>query len=219
MPVELYFTADESAENFASHCASWHKRCYLKFNKTKLERARKAEKRSHSPDINERRLSKRQAFDPRKCVLCLKGVQEGVLHEVQMFQQDTNIRNMATELSDTEILSRISCGDMIASEAKYHLSCLTKHRNRYRTFIRKQTKTEENTDDNMSECRAFIELRRYIEECVIGGTFLLKLNELHSLYVELLKNLGIRKTILKKSFQHFMNNPLARTLCSYSKKL
>ena len=50
----------------------------------------------------------------------------------------------------------------------------------------------------MNECRAFIELRRYIEECVIGGTFLLKLNELHSLYVELLKNLGIRKTIKKK---------------------
>ena len=51
----------------------------------------------------------------------------------------------------------------------------------------------------MNECRAFIELRRYIEECVIGGTFLLKLNELHSLYVELLKNLGIRKT-MKKNF-------------------
>ena len=52
----------------------------------------------------------------------------------------------------------------------------------------------------MNECRAFIELRRYIEECVIGGTFLLKLNELHSLYVELLKNLGIRKTIKKNNF-------------------
>ena len=73
----------------------------------------------------------------------------------------------------------------------------------------------------MNECRAFIELRRYIEECVIGGTFLLKLNELHSLYVELLKNLGIRKTIKKKktTFQQFMNNPLVRTLCSYSKKV
>ena len=49
LPVELYFTADESA-------ASWQKRFHLKFNKRKLERARKAEKRSHSPDIKERRL-------------------------------------------------------------------------------------------------------------------------------------------------------------------
>ena len=79
------FTADETAENLASRCASWHKSCHSNFNKTKLERARKAEKRSHSPDIKERRLSKRQAFDAEKCVLCLKGVQEGVLHEVQMF--------------------------------------------------------------------------------------------------------------------------------------
>ena len=66
LPVELYVTADETAENFASHCASWHKSCRSKFNKTKLERARKAEKRSHSPDIKERRLSKRQAFDAEK---------------------------------------------------------------------------------------------------------------------------------------------------------
>ena len=86
---------------------------------------------------------------------------------------------------------------MIVSEAKYHLSCLTKLRNRYRTFIRKQKKTEENTDDNINECRAFTELRRYIEECVIGGTFLFKLNEMHSLYVERLEDLGIRKTINK----------------------
>lgn len=196
LPVRLYFDADETAENFASHSASWHKSCHSKFNKTKLERARKAEKR-HSTDITERRLSKRQAFDAEKCVLCVKGVEEGVLHEVQMFKQDTKIRNMATELNDTEILSRISCGDMIASEAKYHLSCLTKLRNRYRTFIRKQNKTEENTDNKMNECRAFIELIRYMEECVIGGTFLFKLNEMHSLYVERLKDLGIRKTINK----------------------
>ena len=91
LSVELYFTADETAENFASHCASGHKSCHSKFNKTKLERARKAEKRSHSPDIKERRLSKRQAFDAENYVLCLKGVQEGVLHEVQIFQQDTNM--------------------------------------------------------------------------------------------------------------------------------
>ena len=43
LPVELYVTADETAENFASHCASWHKSCRSKFNKTKLKRARKAE--------------------------------------------------------------------------------------------------------------------------------------------------------------------------------
>ena len=50
----------------------------------------------------------------------------------------------------------------------------------------------------MNECRAFIELRRYMEEYVIGGTMILfKLNEMHSLYVERLKDLGIGKTINK----------------------
>ena len=44
----------------------------------------------------------------------------------------------------------------------------------------------------MNECRAFIELIRHIEERVI---FIL--NEMNSLYVERLNDLGIRKTISK----------------------
>ena len=44
---------------------------------------------------------------------------------------------MATDLQDVEIMARISGGDMISIEAKYHLSCLTKLRNRHRSFQRK----------------------------------------------------------------------------------
>ena len=41
---------------------------------------------------------------------------------------------MTTEMSDCELLVKISGGDLIALEAKHHLNCLTIYRNRYRTF-------------------------------------------------------------------------------------
>ena len=39
LPAELYFGSDETVANFASHSASWHKSCHLKFNNSKLAKA------------------------------------------------------------------------------------------------------------------------------------------------------------------------------------
>ena len=44
---------------------------------------------------------------------------------------------MATELQDTQLLAQIGMEDLIAKEAKYHLKCLVKLRNRYRSYKRK----------------------------------------------------------------------------------
>ena len=55
---------------------------------------------------------------------------------------------MATGLEDFELLSRISNGDLTALEAKYHLSCLTSLRNKYRVHVgyNKTNATDENID-------------------------------------------------------------------------
>ena len=44
---------------------------------------------------------------------------------------DKELRQMATEMQDTSLISRISGGDLVAIEAKYHRSCLTAYKNRY----------------------------------------------------------------------------------------
>ena len=44
---------------------------------------------------------------------------------------------MAKDLRDASLLARIEGGDLIALEAKYHLSCLATFRNRHRSHIRK----------------------------------------------------------------------------------
>ena len=38
---------------------------------------------------------------------------------------DYDLWQMATELQDTELLERISGGDLVALEAKYHFKCLS----------------------------------------------------------------------------------------------
>jgi hypothetical protein len=119
LPAELYFGSDETVDNFASHSASWHKSCHLKFNNSKLAKAKK--KREHNPDDEEKRPSKRKALNVQKCLFCKKGEEENVLHEVSTFDADKNIRNMITELNDTQLMTRIVGGDLIAMEAKYHL--------------------------------------------------------------------------------------------------
>ena len=195
LPVKLYFGSDETVENFVSHSASWHKSCHLKFNNSKLAKTNK--KREPNPDGEEKRPSKRKSLDVQKCIFCEKGEEENVLHEVSTLDTDKNIRDMITELNDTLLLARIIGGDLIAMEAKYHLTCLTKLRNRYRSHTRKAGQAAENTDEKMNESRAFVELTSYIEKSVDSGTLLFKLNEVHDLYVTRLKELGIKKQVNK----------------------
>lgn len=42
---------------------------------------------------------------------------------------DSNLRQMATDLQDTRLLARISGGDLVATETKYHLGCLVQYKN------------------------------------------------------------------------------------------
>ena len=82
-------------------------------------------------------------------------------------------------------------------EAKYHLPCLVKLRNRYRTQSRKENQPFQNTEEKMKESIALVELTTYIEKSVNSGTLLYKLSELHSLYVNRLENMGVSKMINK----------------------
>ena len=115
---------------------------------------------------------------------------------------------MATDLQDVEIMARISGGDMIPIEAKYHLSCLTKLRNRYRSFQRKVKLLTMKKDGNVAEYHAFEELLQLIEDSFMESMFLFKIKDLHSLYTKRLTDLGIEKcinkTVLKQSIlDHF----------------
>ena len=134
------------------------------------------------------------------CIFCVSGVEGGELHNFTTLEADRNFRLMATELQDFQLLSRISGGDLIAIEAKYHFTCLTSIRNRYRSFspvYRKSQIGENDDDERMSESRAFAELVDYVTKSVESGTQMFKLSELHNLFISRLAD--INKMRLKTS--------------------
>ena len=197
LPTRICFAENVSAANLVTHCASWHKSCHLKYNNSKLTKARKRKAKSMDDlEQSSRRPSKRQTVNFDSCVFCVKGHEEGDLHQVSTFDADSNIRSMVTELQDTELLARIDGGDLIAQETKYHLKCLTSLRNRYRSHVRKLNQEEDKAhtaEENMNISRVFVELVSYIEKTVQSGTSLFKLSEIHFLYMNRLKDFGISK--------------------------
>jgi hypothetical protein len=155
---------------------------------------------NESEDANDKKRSNRLTFNIQTCIFCEKGKEEDILHEFSTFDADKNVRTIATDLQDTELLSKISTGDLIAIEAKYHLKCLVALRNRYRTFVRRASQGHpngEHGEEKMKESIALVELINHIEKSVDSGILLFRLSELHNLYISRLLDLEVRKVINK----------------------
>ena len=205
LPVNVPFALDIDTDVLIKNEASWHKSCYLKFNLSKLQKAkervfRKREKEEGQPEEEEKARAiknRRKSLTNNKedCILCGKG---GQLHEVTTFSTDQNICRMITEINDATLMPKISGVDLIAAEAKYHLKCLTDLRNRYRSQLtKKRQESCGKEDEKIMESQAFIELVEYIENSVQANKLLFKLSELHSLYISRLESLGVYKTVNK----------------------
>ena len=105
LPTKLSFPCDYSAGDLATHNASWHKSCHLKYNNSKLAKAKKRSISITSSDDLRTPQRKRQAMEVNSCLFCEKGQEEGDLHQVSTFDADSNIRTMITELQDTCLLT------------------------------------------------------------------------------------------------------------------
>ena len=61
-----------------------------------------------------------------RCLVFFCGQAAGTdgLHEVTTFQVDQRVRKNAELTGDSWLLAKLSLGDMVALEAKYHTKCL-----------------------------------------------------------------------------------------------
>ena len=168
-------------------------------------RARKRKESNPHENDNEqdRQPSKRHSIIMiEQCFFCEKGTdKDNPLHHVSSYDMDTGLKNMVSELQDTQLLARIVGSDLMAMDATYHLTCLTHLRNRYCSHMRQLKKATTNTDDIMNEARTFVELAGHIEMSVNAGTLIFKLSELHTLYLNRLEELNITKAINKTRFK------------------
>eukprot|EP00745_Piridium_sociabile_P019364 TRINITY_DN2926_c0_g1_i4.p2 TRINITY_DN2926_c0_g1~~TRINITY_DN2926_c0_g1_i4.p2 ORF type:complete len:268 (+),score=53.47 TRINITY_DN2926_c0_g1_i4:757-1560(+) len=151
--------------------ALYHQTCKLKYNNTKLQRAEKrtlmTEGEIHDvPDACKRtRFQSRSSTEKAQeaqCFFCRQPAGTDGLHEVATFQMDSTVREWAALLEDTELLGRLSAGDMVAQEAKYHKKCLSVLHNRVRKAQSEGPKYKDK--DREVSGIVFAELVLYIEE-------------------------------------------------------
>lgn len=149
---------------FKERSAKWHKSCYMKFNITKLKRA---EKRKPAPGDSEPNLvvpAKRVRVSRSKeskgtCFFC-EGTSEP-LRAAATFQLDDHVRQCAVALQDGKLLAKLSAGDMIAQEAKYHPLCLA---SLYKKAKLKPQDDPNQDDDKINHGIALAELLGHIED-------------------------------------------------------
>lgn len=202
LPRPILFDEGTTADDFTQNQAKWHKTCHNYFGKDRVDRAerkRDAEDASSSTDVCTKQA--RQTLPKTACIFCTKT--EGHLHEVSTFGKDGSVRQMAADLQDTVLLSRLGVTDLMASEAKYHFECMSDFRNRHRSYLRRKRRTDDiqNSEEGRAKARAFLELCTYMEISVRDGQFFFKLIELRSLYTERLKALGVHENVNPTRFK------------------
>ena len=187
-----------------TNSAKWHKSCWLLCNKTQIDRARKRKEAQQPPETPNSPLNSRlrssfsyQNFDIKdelSCFFCDQTVdlEEHKSHKAATQNFDKRVRAMVTELRDTKLLAKMSCGDLIALDAVYHKDCFTALYTRHRSLSRKTD--AELHHDIKSESVALAELMSYMEDRQqsdhpIGNIF--KLSDLVKLYTQRIEQLGV----------------------------
>ena len=168
LPISLALPAEVNADAFVTNKACWRISCNLQFGASKLGIARNGKRKRDAVDktnecqvVKSRRLSVADNIKQSCiCILCDEG--GGKLHEVCTFATNQNLRHMITELQDSSLLPKICVLDLIASEAKYHLTCMTELRNRYGGHLRRAEGADKEAD-RLKESQAFVDLINYIE--------------------------------------------------------
>ena len=121
------------------------------------------------------------------------------LHEFTTLNVDKSVKVMATEMNDADLLTKLADRDLIAIEAKYHLACLTKYRNQYRSHTRtgQCSSDVQSVEVQKAKAMAFARTVSFIENGLDDGTFFFKMSDVHRLCQEYLKDLGVDFNINK----------------------
>ena len=204
LPVQLVWGNDITVDVLYDNVASWHHSCHIKFAKAKVDRI-KERKRKQSTDTSERRSNRKLLeTDDALCIFCGK-VSSEKLHEYSTRNAEISLRAMANDMQDNALLTKISGGDLVAIEAKYHFSCLSEYRNRHLSYLRKKSK-EVDIDYERVKARAFVEVVSYVEAAIEGELYMFKVKELRCLYQKRLKEFGYDVEINKSKFKESILN-------------
>ena len=187
---------------FEHRRAKFHKNCRLQYSKPKLERVmkRKSTAVESSTACVEKEPRREQVSQKQNrsnngllCRFCEEAASPSdPLHEAMTKVMGEKVKRCATKLLDEKLLVKVSYGDLVASEAKYHAKCLVALYN-----AADRVKTSEQTESRTTEshyARAFAELVAFIDDTLTDKeecSPVFKLSELVHLYRERLVQLGV----------------------------
>jgi len=188
------------------HEASWHKSCKDKINSTKLKRAEKRKKQEELPPHSPRKTRRTSSFGPSECeskdeeflcFFCNQVLGTLGLQRASTLELDRKVRESAMKLKRNDLLAKLSSGDMIAIEAKYHARCLVSLYNDVRKLEIKSKSEEEKSMSSLHGI-AFASLVSYLEEHRDSGETapVFKLADLGRLNSKKLQELGFLKSCL-----------------------
>jgi len=184
------------AATLQQHVAKWHKDCRTKLRSRELNR-----KRNHDFTdtlVDEHGLakctrsssstSKSAEKFPSVCLFCDENGDS--LSQAMTMDIDTKVRSAAYELSKEKLIRKLTDGDMVARECKYHKTCLVKLYNEQRAVCRQLSPKD--AGRTMAESIVFAQLVTYVEECCedILTAPAFQLSKLKKLYDELVKGHG-----------------------------
>ena len=67
---------------------------------------------------------------------CGKSAEESSWHQCQTLALHNKVKTIAIELADHKLIAKLSEGDMVATEAVYHLKWLNELYNKYQSFCK-----------------------------------------------------------------------------------
>ena len=188
------------------HQACWHKLCRNEYSQLKLDRWIKrttlSDVTDESSSVKTQKVSRSKTIPNVNdaCLFC-DGM-DGDLHNASTFAIDNTVRQYAIKLNDTNLLRKIASGDLVAIEAKYHKSCMTK------LFNDARAKDISSNETNITSLHAIAlaELISYIDEaCSLPDTApVFRLADLAEMYYQRLVDMGmspetqVNKTRLKE---------------------
>ncbi|GFO27758.1 hypothetical protein PoB_005426300 [Plakobranchus ocellatus] len=194
---------DGIGNTLARNHAQWQTSCRLKCSAIRLARAEETALPSTSStcssDSQGQPYKLRQAESTNTPTVsnyffCGKvGTEVMPLHEAMTPRITHRVRQCALKLQDQKLIARLSHGDLVALEAKYHASCLVKL---YNASNRKSEEDMKDSSDRVSHGIALAELIGYIEDTKSSVTVndiapVFKLVDLLRLYTDRLVELGV----------------------------
>ena len=181
-------------ETLRRNKAQYHQSCRLMFNNTKLERARK--RRAECVQSVECQTKLRRAsLEGQTCFISNKEAPSFELRQVMTMNLNNRLYECAQNLNDGKLLARLSGGDAIAQELKYHFACLTDLYNRERTYFRATKRMEqERPSEEDAHPQAFSEIVTYLVETTRSGE---GPADIVHMYAQRLEQLGVDAPIVK----------------------